>query len=266
MMLKRLQLTAVLIASGTTLLDADTLVLRNGQVLQGTFLGANVRQIDFLLASGETQHIPIVNAATITFSSMGGFAPAPAPAPAPSTFVAPPQPAPMPVQSASTVIPAGTTINARTLDAINVDSTWAGAQFPCTIADPIMSGGAIIVPRGAGCTLVVANLNQGEHFHGSADIDLKIASITVNGVPYQVATTTSQSKSGSQSKKTAARAFLGAGLGAAIGGIAGGGEGAAIGAVAGGGGGALLGAGKAKLTIGAEAELNFQLVSDLRIQ
>jgi hypothetical protein len=270
--LDRLPRAAAILAIGAVSLSADTVVLRNGQAMQGTFLGANVRQIDFLLASGETQHLPIVNVSAITFSMMGGSpAPvaAPTPAPAPVPMMPPPQADSVQspsVQSPSTVIPAGTTINARTLDAINVDSTWAGAQFPCTIADPVMSGGAIIVPRGARCTLVVANLNQGEHFHGTADIDLKIASITVAGVPYQVATTTSQTKSSSQSKKTAMRAILGAGLGAAIGGLAGGGEGAAIGAVAGGGGGALMGAGKAKLTIGAETELSFQLVSDWRIQ
>jgi hypothetical protein len=266
MILHRLQFAATLLAAGTVLLNADTLVLRNGQVMQGTFLGANVRQIDFLLASGETQHIPIVNASAVTFSMIGGNPPAAAPTPAPAPVPMMPPPQMDRVQNPSTVIPAGTTINARTLDAINVDSTWAGAQLPCTIADPIMSGGAIIVPRGAGCTLVVANLNEGDHFHGTADIDLKLASVTVGGIPYQIATTTSQTKSSNQTKKTAFRAILGAGLGAAIGGMAGGGEGAAIGAVAGGGGGALLGAGKAKLTIGAETELSFQLVSDWRIQ
>ncbi len=264
MKLQRLLTVAMLAAAGAVLLSADTLVLRDGQVMQGTFLGANVRQIDFLLASGSTQHVPIVSVASVTFSTYGTPPSAPVQAPQPVPMMPPPQPAP--VQNPSSVIPAGTTINARTLDAINVDSTWAGAQFPCTIADPIMSGGAVIVPRGAGCTLVVANLSTGDHFHGTADIDLKLASINVAGVPYQVATTTSQSKSSSQTKKTAFRSIFGAGLGAAIGGLAGGGEGAAIGAVAGGGGGALLGAGKAKLTIGAETELSFQLVSDLQIQ
>jgi hypothetical protein len=260
----KLRIAAMLLVAGATLLNADTLVLRNGQVMQGTFLGANVRQIDFLLNSGGTQHVPIVSVSAITFSSFAAPAPAPAPVAPPVPMMPPPQPAP--VQSPSVVIPAGTTITARTLDAINVDSTWAGAQFPCTIGDPIMSGGAVLVPRGTGCTLVIANVDQGEHFKGSAEIDLKIASVTVGGVPYQIATTTSQNKSSSQTKKTATRAILGAGLGAAIGGLAGGGEGAAIGAVAGGGGGLLLGAGKAKLTIGAETELTFQLVSDWRIQ
>jgi hypothetical protein len=258
----------VLIAVAAPFAAADTLVTRDGQVLQGTFLGANVRMIDFLLASGETRHVPITSASAVTFSMVGSPAPAPtaAPAPAPPPKPAPAPPRPVPVQNPSVVIPAGTTVTARTLDSINVDSTFAGAQFPCTIGDPIMSGGAIAIPRGAGCTLVVANVTEGEHFHGSAEIDLKLASINVNGVPYQVATTTSQKKSASQSKKTAMRSIFGAGLGAAIGGLAGGGEGAAIGALAGGGGGALMGAGKANLTIASETELTFQLTSDVRIQ
>ena len=264
MNLYKLLMAAVGLAASAVLLYADTMVLKSGQTMQGTFLGANVRQIDFLSGSGEMQHVPIVNVLSITFSGPPGEAPAP-PVNPPVPMMPPPQMQP-PVQNPSTVIPAGTTINARTLDTINVDSTWAGAQFPGTIADPIMSGGVVIVPRGAGCVLVISNLNQGEHFKGSAEIDLKIASITAGGVPYQVATTVSQTKSSSQSKKTARRAIFGAGLGAIIGGLAGGGEGAAIGAAAGGGAGVLSGAGKAKLTINAETELSFQLVSDWQIQ
>ena len=60
---------------------------------------------------------------------------------------------------------------------------------------------------------------------------------------------------------------LGAGLGAIIGGIAGGGSGAAIGALAGGAAGtALAASGKPQLKIPSETRLQFQLMSDLKIQ
>jgi hypothetical protein len=56
-------------------------------------------------------------------------------------------------------------------------------------------------------------------------------------------------------------------LGAIIGGIAGGGSGAAIGALAGGAGGAALSAsGQPHLKIPAETRLQFQLMSDWKIQ
>jgi len=48
--------------------------------------------------------------------------------------------------------------------------------------------------------------------------------------------------------------------------IAGGGQGAAIGALAGGTRGAILSAGKADLKIPAETQLQFQLLSDWRIE
>jgi hypothetical protein len=88
----------------------------------------------------------------------------------------------------------------------------------------------------------------------------------VAGTVYPVVTNMTEKKTAGEGKKTGRRVLGGAGLGAAIGGLAGGGQGAAIGALAGGAGGTALSAGKTDLKIPAETQLQFQLMSDWKIQ
>src|SRR5271154_4837454 len=96
-------------ALGGAVLSADTLALRNGKTLDGTFLGASARQLDFLPASGQSITVPIEDVKTLAFS----------------TAVSQPPPPPRP----GVVIPAGTSFRVRTIDYINVDSSQAGMKF-----------------------------------------------------------------------------------------------------------------------------------------
>lgn len=237
-------------------LNADTLVLKNGTAVQGTFLGGNARQVDFLTTAGKTLHEPIGNVMTLTFT-----APAPAAAPKP----APPASQPQATRPA-VILPAGTTIRVRTIDAIDADTSKTGMQFRASVDDPVMSGGAVAVPRGAPVVLVATKVEQGGSMKGADAIQLKLNSITIAGKPVPVVTTMTEQKAASEGKKTTRRTIGGAGLGAAIGAIAGGGEGAAIGALAGAAGGAILSAGGSHLKIPAETRLEFQLLTDVKIQ
>jgi hypothetical protein len=236
------------------LAQADTLVLRNGQKLDGTFLGANSRQIDFLTPDGQTQHVPITNIVTINFSAPAAPAPPPAAAAAPAA------------KRPSVTIPQGTLIRVRTIDAIDVDTSQAGMKFNAAIDDPIMIGGSVVAPRGAAATLQAAKVQQSGKRKGSDLIQLKINSIVINGKPYAVTTTFQEVKGGSEGKSTAKKTVGGAGLGAIIGGIAGGGKGAAIGAAAGGVAGLVISsAGEQHLKVPAESRLEFRLESTVTI-
>jgi hypothetical protein len=165
------------------------------------------------------------------------------------------------------LIPAGTAFRVRTIELIDVDSTKAGAKFQGTIDDPIMSGGDVVVPRGAGVVLVAAKVEQGGKMKGSDLIELKVNSIEARGQVYPVVTSVTQTKTGGEGKKTTRKVVGGAGLGAIIGGIAGGGTGAAIGALAGGATGAAVSAsGQPHLKIPAETRLEFQLQADWKIR
>jgi hypothetical protein len=165
------------------------------------------------------------------------------------------------------IIPAGTTLRVSTIDTIDVDSSQAGKKFRGSLSDPLMSGGEVMIPRGASVEIVAAKVEQGGSMKGSDLIALKANSITVGGKAYEIVTNVVENKSAGEGKKTTRKTLGGAGLGAAIGAIAGGGTGAAIGALAGGAGGAVLSAsGKPHLKIPAETMLQFQLLSDVKIQ
>ncbi len=236
-----------LLALSATLVNADTLSLRNGKTLQGTFLGASARQLDFLPASGQSMSVPIEDVATLSFSSA--------------------QPQPLPQPRPGVVIPNGTSFRVRTIDLIDVDSSQAGMKFRGSLDDPIMSGGGVVVPRGANVVLVAAKVEQGGKFKGSDLIQLKVNAISVGGRMVPVVSSYSETKSAGEGSKTAKKVIGGAGLGALIGGIAGGGRGAGIGALAGGATGTVVAAaGQPHLKIPAETRLDFQFLADWKVQ
>lgn len=251
----RFYFAPALLATGA-LLSADTITLRNGKSVEGTFLGGNSRQIDLLTTGGQSLRLAIEDVASVSFSAPVTKA---APAAAPAAAAAPARPAVM--------IPKGTVMRVRTIDAIDVDASKAGMKFRGSLDDPIMSGGSVVVPRGADVVLVASKVEQGGKMKGSDLIQLKAATITANGKPYQIVTNIAETKSAGEGKKTTRKVAGGAGLGAIIGGIAGGGTGAAIGAAAGAAGGAILSAsGQPHLKVPAETRLEFQLAADWKIQ
>jgi hypothetical protein len=244
MTLRSLFILTVL-AAATAPLHADSVAFRNGTRTEGTMVGANSRQIDFLTSQGESIRVPIEDVTSVTFSS----------------------PKAKTSERAAVVIPAGTVLRIRTIDAIDVDKTQAGMKFRAALDDAILTGGSVIVSRGANVVLVAAKVEQGGKFKGSDLIQLKAISIDVNGKPHPVVTSLSETKSSGEGKKTAGKVAGGAGLGAIIGGIAGGGKGAGIGALAGAAGGTLLSAsGEPHLKVAPETRLEFQLAADWKVR
>jgi hypothetical protein len=240
----------VVLSLGLSCVCADTLALRNGKTMEGTFVGGTARQVEFLPASGQSMKVPLTDVVSLRFS-----APAKPAQPARAAGRAP------------VLIKAGVSFRVRTTDPIDVDTTEAGAQFRGAMDDPIMAGGEVIVPRGADVVLVAAKVKQGGRFKGSDVIELKVNSISVRGRLCPVVTTVSETKTSGEGKKTAAKVVGGVGLGSIIGGIAGGGTGAAIGALAGGATGtAVAASGQPHLKIPAETRLQFVLQEDWKVQ
>jgi hypothetical protein len=236
-------------------LSGDTITLRNGQRMEGTFLGGSTRQIDFLTTSGKSLRIQIETVKSFTFPTTATAVPG---ASVPSGAA--------PARQA-VVIPAGTTFRVRTVDMIDVDATQAGMKFRGSLDDPLMSGGSVVLPRGADVVLVAAKVAQGGRMKGSDLVELKVNSLAVDGRVYPVVTSVTETKSSGEGKKTTKKAIGGAGLGALIGGIAGGGKGAGIGAIAGVAGGLIVSAsGQPHLKIPPETRLEFKLLADCKIQ
>src|SRR5206468_6864469 len=48
---------------------ADTIKLRDGRAVQGTFLGGNTRQIDFITQAGKMESYPIQSVVGLSFSA-----------------------------------------------------------------------------------------------------------------------------------------------------------------------------------------------------
>lgn len=242
-------LVATMLAGSTAAVFGDTVFLRNGKKLEGTFLGGTVSQLQFQdTASGKTTVIKLGDIEAIEFSAP------------------PPPPPPQKTPGAAVQLPAGTPINIRLSSAINVDLAKPGQLYHGSIDDPVMVGGTTIIPRGADVTMQAATVKQAGRFKGSDEISLKINSISIKGKQVDVVTDPLTQKGGSEGKKTARRTAGTAGLGAAIGGIAGGGKGAAIGAVAGAGVGAAASAGGQTLMIPAETRLQFRLAAAVNIK
>jgi hypothetical protein len=179
-----------------------------------------------------------------------------------------PPPPPNPVAApAPVMVPAGTVVNVRLTQAIDVDSSKAGMTFKAIVDDPVMLSGRVVIPRGALAVLQAVQVQQSGSIKGSDQITLKMNSVSIGGRSYQVATTYVESKGQGEGKKSARKVGGGIGLGALVGGIAGGGEGAAVGALVGGvAGAAVASSGEEHLKLAAETRLQFQLSAAVTIQ
>ena len=237
--------------------QADVVKLKDGRAIQGIFLGGNSRQIDFLSPGGQTLNFPLTSVSSVTFSALPA---------ATGGSGAPAAPAAAPAGRAPVVIAGGTLLRVRTIDNIDVDASKAGAKYRASLDDPIMVGGAVVIPRGADAMLQAVKVQQSGKMKGSDLIQLKIISVSVRGATYPVVTSVVESKGKSEGKATARKTAGGAGLGAIIGGIAGGGKGAAIGLAAGAATGAIVSAsGQQHLKIPSETRLEFKLEAALKV-
>jgi hypothetical protein len=239
------------LALSTATLVADRVQLRDGKVVEGTFVGADSKSIRLLLGNGQRAAIPVEQVMSVTFSVRK-----------------PPPPPPDPKKPVAVVtVPAGTTINVRLTQDIDVDASKAGMQFTSIVDDPVMLNGNIVVPRGARAALQAVRVEQSGKMKGADKITLKMNTLAFGGRQYDVVTQYLESSGKGEGRRTARKVGGGAGLGAVIGGIAGGGEGAAIGAAVGGVAGAVVASsGEEHLRLPSETRLQFQLSAAVAIQ
>ncbi len=262
-MKRKFWVTVVLVMAVGVSLSADRVRLRSGKVVEGIFMGGDSKTVRVLLESGQVSEIPIEDAVAVEFSARKPAPPPPPPAPKPAA----PAPAADAAPAKKTVtVPAGTQINVRLSQAIDVDASQTGQMFKAVVDDPVMIGGSIVIPRGAVAMLQAAKVEQSGKMKGSDKISLKINAIKFGGMVYEVASSYAETESKGEGKETAKKVGGGAGLGMLVGGLAGGGKGVAIGAAVGAAGGAAVAAGgEQHLKIPAETRLQFQLSAAVRV-
>jgi hypothetical protein len=166
------------------------------------------------------------------------------------------------------VLPAGTSIEVTVDQAVSSKTNNSGDHFAASIATPVLVNGKQVIPRGSAVAGMVTDAKSAGRFRGNAELSLTLMSVTVNGKPYDLQTSTFTDATGSRGKRTAITTGIGAAAGAAIGAIAGGGKGAAIGAGAGAGAGATGAAvtGERDVDVPAETKLGFELAQPVTIQ
>jgi hypothetical protein len=252
---------------------ADTLELKNGSVIKGTFIGGSAAQLSFRVGS-TVQHYAVGDVAVLRFDGDGvpsntGYAPSsqsnyappaqpnyPPPQtsntastqpnyapPAQSNYPPPSQPNYAPPANSPAVagdrvtVPTGTRLSIRTIDAIDSDRNRVGDKFAATLEQPLYVGDQLVAPKGTNVYGRLEEAKQAGQLAGKAQLRLSLTGIVINGQTYGLSTGDYELSGKSRTANTAAKVGGGAALGAVIGAIAGGGKGAAIGAGVGAGAG-----------------------------
>jgi hypothetical protein len=275
--------TCGLVFTAAALLSADTLTLRNGTTVQGTYLGGTSRQVR-MDQNGQVQTYDIGQVQSVSFSE-----PAYQPPPQPRVSAPPPDRdsdrdrdrdrdrSPRDIareresdrggSQAGLTIPADTTVTIRMIDSVNSETARLGETFRASLDEPVMVDGREVIPRGADVLTKLVDDQQSGKIQGKTVLTLALSTVTVNGRPVDVTSTDVKTESSSRGARSGKVIGGTAALGAIIGAIAGGGTGAAIGA----GSGAAVGTGAQVLTGGqkvkipSETRLVFRLQNPVQI-
>src|SRR5271165_6813256 len=237
------------LALAMTAMAADTVTLRDGRVINGTYLGGSPRLVK-VDANDQIQTLDVSDIVSIEFDAgrerneRGTRSTA-----------------------ASTVsLPAGTRFVIRMIDAVDSERDSVGKTFAASMDEPVLGDGQTVIPRGADVVVKLVDAKESGKLTGRTTLTLDLMSVKVNGRMVDVNTETVTKESSSRGARTAKAVGGTAALGTIIGAIAGGGKGAAIGA----GSGAAVGTGAEILTKGqrvripSETRLTFALETAVR--
>ncbi|MGA3292661.1 MAG: hypothetical protein ABSE45_01620 [Candidatus Acidiferrales bacterium] len=254
-------------AALTKIAAADTLELKNGQIIQGQFVGGSPLNIRFRV-NGQEQVFPTKDVLNIGFSattdssnaapagetaavSSFSAAPPPATAAAPAPDAAPaasaPAATPAPQQSAeaqttapatqAVTIPAGTSVLVRMIDGVDSSTNKIGDPFRASLESALVVGNIVVAPKGADVYGKLSQAQEAGKISGSAQLTLELTGIRINGNIVPVDSTDYDVAGKGRGTQSAERIGGGAVIGTIIGAIAGGGKGAVIGGAVGAGAG-----------------------------
>ncbi|MBZ5700508.1 MAG: hypothetical protein LAN84_01530 [Acidobacteriia bacterium] len=238
--------------------SADTLELKDGRVLQGRYLGGTQAVLRFDV-DGRVETFSVNEIVALTFT--GAAAPAAAAEPEP-------QPAPAPKHRAAAApdgaitIAAGTPLLVRMIDGVDSSKNHVGDIFHASLETDLLADDVLVARKGADVYGRLAEAKEAGHMSGSAELQLELTRIVIDGRDYPLVTSEYELKGKGRGTNTAQKVGGGAVVGAIIGAIAGGGKGAAIGAGAGG----AAGAGVQVLTRGQQVKVPSETLLEFRLQ
>lgn len=256
-------LAALTLATSSSL--ADVLYLKDGQSIDGTYLGGTPRLVRFRV-NGIIRTYMVNEIQEIQFGpdmSASGSTRQPASTPAPVSS----QSGTLRRAAASNeyLIPSGTVLRVRTGELIDSDAARVGDVFNATLDQNLVVDRELIAEHGSAAKLRLAQVEEAGEFKGRTVLTIDLIEMAVGNSLYSLTATPVEQRGEGQGKRAGTAVGGGAALGAIIGAIAGGGKGAAIGAAVGAAGGAgvqVLTRGE-RLKIPAETVLEFSLQQDL---
>lgn len=240
--MKCLALVAALIVLAAAAARADTLVLKNGKVLQGTFKGGTEAIIGFE-ADGKVQQVAVADVVSLTISPRPA-PPAAAPAAAPA---APAAAAPAAAQGPVT-LPAGTKLMVKLEKSVNTQANQAGSSISGFLDLDLTANGVVVAPRGSKLYGKVVK-SDGGRIIGQPIIAIQYTDLVIRNQSFPIMTDpigAEGDRSGAV-KKVAAGALIGAAID--------GGHGAGTGALVGGGVAVLAGGRHIQIAAGTLAEI-----------
>jgi hypothetical protein len=219
----QISLSAVLIIATISVSAlADTIVLKDGRVLQGTFKGGTASVLQFEV-NGKIQDLAIGEITSLTFSphaqqpaaAQTQTTAATAAGAATATSTAAPQTA------GTGTVPAGTKLMLKTKDAISTASHQKGAKFTAILETDLAVAGKMVVPKG---TLVYGTVleSSGGKRVGVQRLVVTFTDLSINNqmVPIVTDDVGAEGGRGGAAKTVGAGALIGAAAGDAAAGAA----------------------------------------------
>ena len=216
----------------------DSLQLKNGSLIKGTYLGGTADEIRFQVGATE-QRYAVADVVSVTFddSSRGAVASAASQLSSRASQAETDAGPISPLRRDTIKVSSGTRIMVRTVDAIDSDRNQVGDRFQASLEQPLVIDDIVVVPKGADVYGRLTQATEAGRIQGRSQLKLELTGIVVNGQTIPLVTGEYSLSGSSRGATTAKRVGTGAAVGAVIGAIAGGGKGAAIGAGVGAGAG-----------------------------
>jgi hypothetical protein len=223
-------LAAAVLVAGT--LDADVLTLKDGTVMNGTFLSSDGKTIIFKSNIGQLS-VEKAKVASIAFTSPGSAVTSPPTTSAPSTL-APATAAAAAAEPKQVTLKSGTELLVKMTSSVS-SKNQAGTPFTSVLLYDLEVDGAKVAKAGTRIIGRVQSASEPRGLRGQTTLDIRLTEMVLGSRKVRL-TTGKYQAAGEKGAKQAAR---GAAAGAAIGAIADGGDGAAKGAAIGAGVGVL---------------------------
>lgn len=212
-------------------LKADTLELKNGQVIQGNYEGGTAQTLRFR----SSQEVKVFSRGEVLALTLSGGAGSSAPAAGAGAAMGGESAAASGAgagQAGQTVtLPAGTQLQVRMVDGVDSYKDQSGKRFTGTLESNLSANGVTLAPAGTTVHGQVVQAEQARRLAGQSELSLVLTDLVLNGQAKPLSTAPVTMSGQAEGRQTLRRGAAGA----AIGGIAGGGEGAGIGAAAGAG-------------------------------